>query len=259
MFSSLSAASANNFPDELPLSGYAENPFGFYAVAHASQQNWLDQMLDIISQDIPVIVLQKYLLILWNNFSLLRFSLTDGDGHFRIVVGYDESSVTTLDPWDRNGQPRKFTVSRRCFLVSLSPFLTISEFSSLWNYTETYPFPRNPYYALVVLPLVPRVAKVSSNSLVVSVSPPIDFKLFEDHPVISSACLSLVMKNSTSVPSMCADSGLPISYRFDGVAQAPQVLSLTVKATYSFSSIDERGKVFENKVDDAIHYSKIMM
>jgi len=61
------------------------------------------------------------------------------------MVGYNDQTktITTADPWDRDGQPQHYTVSEADFLA-------------MWNYQENKPsFPygeKNPYVGIIVSP-----------------------------------------------------------------------------------------------------------
>jgi hypothetical protein len=111
-FSVLSPSSSFLFPDDSLPGGYTGRSYGFPAFLHGSATPWLDALRQLIAEDIPVIVLQKW-------------ALNDTEGHWRVVVGYDVEGgkMVMLDPWDRDAAPRVLTVSTDHFI-------------SLWNKTD---------------------------------------------------------------------------------------------------------------------------
>jgi len=118
--------------------GFKKYPLGLLSIGYSSAEFWIDELKSMIAQDIPIITLMAY-------------ATDDRGGHFRVIYGYDDQSQTiySLDPWDRQGQPRLYNMS-------------YSLFQSLWNYTEP-DSPRGlPYFGAMAWSL-PVSAQVSTN------------------------------------------------------------------------------------------------
>ncbi|EFA84225.1 hypothetical protein PPL_03302 [Heterostelium album PN500] len=109
--------------------GFPNYPYGLNAVGYSSNEEWMDGLKSAISLNIPIIVLMHY-------------SLEDPGGHFRVVIGYNDDleTITTLDPWDRDGQPQVYTLS-------------YSNFTALWNYTEKDSPRGTPFFGVAIWPL----------------------------------------------------------------------------------------------------------
>jgi len=127
-FSILSSSVGKTSPNGTVINGYPGRSLGYGAFSFDSQVPWLDEIKTLVSQNYPVIV-------------LMSFEVNDTDGHFRVVVGYDDSKqeITMMDPWDR-GYPR----------VAVWPY---TEFLACWNYLEPFSPRLNPYFGVAVFPL----------------------------------------------------------------------------------------------------------
>jgi uncharacterized protein YvpB len=103
------------YPGKLPTKGYTGRPYGLItSVQRNNRTCWIEDLKAVVQGGNPVGV-------------LMFFDLTPPrEGHFRVVIGYDESSgnFTLLDPWDRQDTPR---------VRSFSP----DYFCQLWNHSET--------------------------------------------------------------------------------------------------------------------------
>ena len=91
---------------------------------------WLKDLISLVHSGIPVAVLHHY----------DPHDIQAGDGHFRVVVGFNETHIITHDPWDRDGQPRIFA-------------MTFADFVRAWNYTEPFSPRKNPYFGTAAWPL----------------------------------------------------------------------------------------------------------
>ncbi|KAF2073831.1 hypothetical protein CYY_004858 [Polysphondylium violaceum] len=111
-FSVMSSSMGLDEKDHEVKYGFKKYPLGLLSIGFASSDFWIDELKSMIALDIPVITLMAYL-------------PSDRGGHFRVIYGYDDESQTiySLDPWDRQGQPRLYNMS-------------YSLFENLWNYTE---------------------------------------------------------------------------------------------------------------------------
>ncbi|ELR23873.1 uncharacterized protein ACA1_074400 [Acanthamoeba castellanii str. Neff] len=132
-FSHMSGAQGRQFPEQAPTRGWDckrwPDQLGLGAFGHRRMTCWLDELKAAIAQDIPAII-------------LMELGDVPFDGHYRVLVGYDDRSrrVTLLDPWDRDGVPREVEYSYEVFC-------------GLWAYVErlanaTYP----PNFAAIVAP-----------------------------------------------------------------------------------------------------------
>lgn len=131
VFSHLSSAQGKFFPRNAPKAGYAERPLGYASFAYSSDTIWWSALKELITQDIPVVLLMK-------------FSPNDDTAHYRVIVGYDEEHgvVYFLDPWGRD-------LTKETNLDSAVTW-SMSDFEDAWNYTgygTTY-----PYWGTVMIP-----------------------------------------------------------------------------------------------------------
>jgi hypothetical protein len=127
-FSALSSSMGRLYPDFKLRNGYPNQPIGL-AAFWKDNYNWLNEVKDLIAQNVPVMV-------------LVDFAVNGThDGHFRVVVGYDDQAgtITTNDPWDRDGTPRYYTFSEADFL-------------STWKYRENDSPRPNPYFGVAIYP-----------------------------------------------------------------------------------------------------------
>lgn len=130
-FSSLSAAEGSQFSDHVPTKGFKKRSRGYAAFNYSSDKIWWKELKALIASDIPVILLMKW-------------SPDDYEGHYRVIVGYDEKKnvVYFMDPWGR--ELKKIA----------NPDGTVtwnkSDFKKAWNYSE-YGTP-HPYWGAIMLP-----------------------------------------------------------------------------------------------------------
>jgi len=126
-FSVLSSAEDCWYPNQAPKMGYLNRPLGLVALWHSDHMPWTNQIKDFISNNYPVIILQRY-------------SDDDLEGHYRVVIGYNDTSQQMVlhDPWGREDQPPTITM----------PY---SQFESFWNYTEQDT--HYTYWGSVIAPL----------------------------------------------------------------------------------------------------------
>lgn len=130
-FSHLSAAYGRYFPHDAPTAGFPERPLGYASFSYSNDTFWLSGLETLVSADIPVVLLMKY-------------APTDDAGHYRIIVGYDETKgeVYFIDPWGRD----QIRVTNPDGTVTW----TIADFMNAWNYSE-YGTP-HPYWGAVMMP-----------------------------------------------------------------------------------------------------------
>jgi hypothetical protein len=130
-FSSLSSAMGNFFPNVGPSAGFVERGLGYAAFGFSSERFWLPELKALIANDIPVIVLMNYY-------------PTGGGGHYRVVMGYDDSQglVYFIDTWGRD------TLHLNDW-TGILPW-TYADFQSGWNYAEYGT--AHPYFGVVVMP-----------------------------------------------------------------------------------------------------------
>ncbi|GAM16996.1 hypothetical protein SAMD00019534_001710, partial [Acytostelium subglobosum LB1] len=128
-FSILSQSQGTKWKNHESFEGFNGYPHGLNAVGYSSNEEWTDSLKTSIYLNIPVIVLMHY-------------SVESPGGHFRVVIGYndDDETFTTLDPWDRDGQPQVFVI----------PY---SNFTTLWNYTEVDSPRGTPFFGCAIWPL----------------------------------------------------------------------------------------------------------
>ena len=131
-FSSISSSPVNYFyPSQAPSNGWKKTiPRGMISFGYYSSQCWIEELKDIIAQGYPIIVLN-------------HFSMTSPGGHFRVAMGYNESSITLLDPWDRDW-PRIISFSNEEFCEEI---WKIPEDYSQYNITSP------PYWGGFIAPL----------------------------------------------------------------------------------------------------------
>jgi hypothetical protein len=134
-FSYMSSAMGYMFPQVGPEAGFVERGLGYAAFAFSSERFWLPELKALIASDIPVIV--------------AMYSMpTGGGGHFRVVMGYDDSQelIYFIDTWGRD------TLHLNDW-TGILPW-TYTDFQSGWNYEEygtAHPY-SGPYFGAIVLP-----------------------------------------------------------------------------------------------------------
>jgi hypothetical protein len=117
-FSYLSEAKGNFFPYDAPTAGFPERPLGYASFSYSSDTFWLSGLEALVAADIPVVLLMKY-------------GPNDDSGHYRVIVGYDEtkSEVYFIDPWVRD--------QNRVTNPDGTVTWTIADLKNAWNYSET--------------------------------------------------------------------------------------------------------------------------
>lgn len=184
-FSPLSFPMGNVFPS-LPASSGWGRALGLLSGWRDDAACWTAPLLDLVALDVPVVVLQ--------HFDPLH--VEPDDGHFRLVVGYDEHHVVMLDPWDRDGWPR----------VLRWPF---AQFCAAWNYTERQSPRSLPFFGAALWPLELRAAfDASGPSLRVTLGYP---SLLPNAPPLSQPrvqlqLVSLGSNSSFAVPPVVVSS-----------------------------------------------------
>lgn len=130
-FSYMSAAQGRFFPNVVPTAGYPERPLGYASFSYSADRFWLPELKALIAADIPVIV-------------LMTFDPTGGIGHYRVVIGYNDTEGTIYfsDPW---GRDEKHKTNR----TGITRW-TYDEFHSGWNYSAAGE--GLPYFGMVILP-----------------------------------------------------------------------------------------------------------
>jgi len=153
-FSPMSSSIGVAFPNSSLSGGYPGSHFGFGSFWKDSQQEWLDDLKSVIAQDIPVAVLM--------NFS--PNETANSDGHFRVVVGYDDTKqeITMNDPWNLGGNPE----------IAVWPY---SDFLTCWNYIEQQSPRVNPYFGVIVVPWNITVSAQTIESNLVHVKATIEY------------------------------------------------------------------------------------
>jgi len=149
-FSYLSNAQGRLFPNIGPYGGYQERHLGYAAFSHTSTEPWFSDLKALIANDIPVIVLMSY-------------SPSGGEGHYRVVIGYDDSTglIYFSDPWGRDLNH----LTDWTGVISWS----YSDFLMGWDYTGTYT--EQPYFGAVIIPWAIDVTP-SGNKIRVTVKYP---------------------------------------------------------------------------------------
>jgi hypothetical protein len=133
-FSHLSTAQGNYFPHDAPTAGFPERPVGYASFSYSNDTFWLSGLEALVAADIPVVLLMKY-------------APTDDAGHYRVIVGYDNTKgekgeVYFIDPWVRD--------QKRVTNPDGTVTWTIADFQTAWNYSE-YGTP-HPYWGAVMMP-----------------------------------------------------------------------------------------------------------
>ena len=77
-FSHLSSANGSYFLNNAPVAGFPERPLGYASFSYSNDKFWLDGLEALVAADIPVVLLMKY-------------APTDDTGHYRVIVGYDNT------------------------------------------------------------------------------------------------------------------------------------------------------------------------
>lgn len=109
-FSNLSTSVGDALPWN--ITGYSERKLGY--AAFARQGISLDELKSLIAAGYPIIVATQY-------------SREWPDGHYRVIVGYNETHITFHDPWF-NAPYEGPNVN-----VSYSEFLSLWQFSDYWG------------------------------------------------------------------------------------------------------------------------------
>jgi hypothetical protein len=127
----LSDAQGKFFPAIGPYGGFEERPVGYASFSYRSTSFWFDELKTLVDMDIPVIVLMKY-------------TPSGGEGHYRVVVGYDDDQqlVYFSDPWGRDTNH----LTDWTGVISWS----YSDFGMGWNYIEAGS--ANPYFGAAIMP-----------------------------------------------------------------------------------------------------------
>lgn len=130
-FSHLSAAQGNFFPHAAPDSGFPERSLGYASFNYSSDKFWWEDLKGIIASNIPVILLMKY-------------APNDDTGHYRVIVGYDETKeeVYFIDPWARD--------LKRVTNPDGTITWSMEDFKKAWNYDKYGT--NNPYWGAVLMP-----------------------------------------------------------------------------------------------------------
>eukprot|EP01102_Stenamoeba_stenopodia_P007758 TRINITY_DN2186_c0_g1_i1.p1 TRINITY_DN2186_c0_g1~~TRINITY_DN2186_c0_g1_i1.p1 ORF type:complete len:375 (+),score=85.70 TRINITY_DN2186_c0_g1_i1:52-1125(+) len=152
-FSALSSAVGDLYPEVAPIHGFPGHPLGYAAFDYDSQTPWLDQVKALVASNIPVICLMHY-------------SHDDPGGHFRVVVGYNDTAgnITLHDPWDYDENPP-------------IAIWTYENFTSLWNYTENNSPRKNPFMGAAIYPWIVN-AEASTNGTTSVVSVDVSYPCF---------------------------------------------------------------------------------
>src|SRR5659263_380472 len=128
-FSHLSAAQGNYFPHDAPTAGFPDRLVGYASFSYSNDTFWLSGLEALVAADIPVVLLMKY-------------APTDDAGHYRVIVGYDNTKgeIYFIDPWGRD--------QKRVTNLDRTVTWTIADFQTAWNYSE-YGTP-HPYWGNVI-------------------------------------------------------------------------------------------------------------
>lgn len=130
-FSHLSKANGSFFPHAAPVAGFAERSLGYASFSYSNDTFWWEKLKGLITADIPVLLLMKY-------------APNDDVGHYRVIVGYNETKNETyfIDPWGRD--------QKRVTNPDRTVTWTMKDFMNAWNYSE-YGTP-HPYWGAVMMP-----------------------------------------------------------------------------------------------------------
>lgn len=110
-FSRASSAAAPNATLKWQGGGYPGQDIGLSVETYDSIIPWMYDLHLTVARGVPVIVLQQY----W---------FDDPGGHYRVVVGFNNTHVFLKDPYDRFGMARDLVLEN-------------VQFVQLWRYAET--------------------------------------------------------------------------------------------------------------------------
>lgn len=134
-FSSLSSTPSQYkvlFPEVAPQNGWnKDRKLGMASFGYRNDSEcYINDVVRVISNDIPVIVLMKLNL--------------QGGGHYRVVIGYEWDgkgyTMTLLDPWDRKNNTRTVKYDQDLFC-------------NMWNHREPIKFPSNVNFEKPAVPM----------------------------------------------------------------------------------------------------------
>jgi hypothetical protein len=130
-FSHLSKANGSFFPHAAPVTGFTQRPLGYASFSYSSETFWWTDLKGLIAADIPVLLLMKY-------------APNDDGGHYRVIVGYNETKNETyfIDPWARD--------QKRLTNPDRTVTWTKDDFMNAWNYSE-YGTP-HPFWGAIMMP-----------------------------------------------------------------------------------------------------------
>jgi len=130
-FSPISSSVGIQFPNVSLSNGYLNTSFGLSSFWRDSDEFWLDSLKVLIANDVPVII-------------LMHFAPNGtNDGHFRVVVGYDDinNQIIMNDPWNRDNNPPIAVWS-------------YADFQNAWYYFEPASPRTRPYFGAVLMPWI---------------------------------------------------------------------------------------------------------
>ncbi len=130
-FSMLSDAKGVYSHSSGPFGGFSARRMGYAAFSHTSDECWFEDLKAIVADDIPVIVLMSY-------------EPTGGEGHYRVVIGYDDAQqlIYLIEPWN---QDTKHQTQWEGVIA-----WSYSDFQRAWDYLEQGA--TQPYYGAVIMP-----------------------------------------------------------------------------------------------------------
>lgn len=130
-FSYLSTAMGTYFPNQVRETGFPKRPTGYASFNYSNDTIWWPELKALIASNIPVVLLMKW-------------APDDSTGHYRVIVGYDETKevVYFMDPWGRSLKH----ITNPDGTVTWN----MTDFVDAWNYSE-YGTP-HPYWGAIMIP-----------------------------------------------------------------------------------------------------------
>jgi hypothetical protein len=220
-FSDLSSSVGNDEPAHT-CTGYTGRGLGYAGFEHSGSY-WLNDLKTLINSGYPIIVLTEY-------------TAGSGQGHYRVVVGYDDSTseIIVHDPWNTSwGGPYGGPNLR----------LSYSTFQSLWGYSSYWGLFTHPWEVSINAPTTAAQGSAFSVTATVTYPCPSPFNT-ADYPD-SSAQATITLPAGFSLQSgetatktlgggsMAAGSSTSVSW---------QVLTANTQGSYEIS-VSTEGRV----------------
>lgn len=175
-FSNLSTSMGTEMP--INITGYTLRKLGYAAFEWGGMT--IDQLKALIEQDYPIIA--------------LMFTVPQGYGHFRVVIGYDDTYIYTNDPWTFGGG-----------YGGPNYKLNYSEFDQLWDYSGHWGMFACPW--LITLNVPDQIYAGSNFTVTANVTYPCPAPFPPEYPASCKATISLptglrLFSNETNVKEL---------------------------------------------------------